>query len=148
METKIQKEYIDWGFGFPVRLRNVPMIKVRGIWTPKVDYNLLTKNVLIGLAFKSSRLTGSEIRFIRHHFEMTLEAFAKRFCVTHVAVLKWEKTQDEVTAMNWTTEKDIRLFVLASLSSKPIELAKLYSALESLPTGKSTSLIFDVKKIA
>jgi hypothetical protein len=29
METKIQKEYIDHGFGFPVRLTSVTMVKVR-----------------------------------------------------------------------------------------------------------------------
>lgn len=148
METKIQKEYLDYGFGFPVRLRNVPMVKVRGEWTPKVDYNLLTRNVLRGLAFKPSRLTGNEIKFIRQHFEMTLQVFAKRFCVTHVAVLKWEKMKDLSTVMNWTTEKDIRLSVLSKLSSKSSELAKLYSELENLPSEKASSLYFDIKEIA
>ena len=89
-ETKIQKEFIDTGFGFAVRLKNVPMIKVRGTWTPKINYNHLAEAVLHSLAFKSARLTGAEIKFIRTHFDMTLQEFAKRFCVTHVAVLKWE----------------------------------------------------------
>ena len=148
METKIQKEYIDNGFGFAVRLRNVPMIKVRGVWTPNIDYNLLTRTVLYALAYKPSRLTGNEIRFIRNHFEMTLQSFSKRFCVTHVAVLKWEKSKDHPTLMNWTTEKDIRLFILSKLSKSSSELAKLYLVLEELPKEKATTVNVDLQDAA
>jgi hypothetical protein len=90
------------------------MVKVRGVWTPKINYNEFAHVVLRVLAHKESRLTGNEIRFIRTYFKMTLQKFAKRFCVTHVAVLKWEKVKNQPTAMNWTTEKDIRLFVLST----------------------------------
>jgi hypothetical protein len=148
METKVQKELIDTGFGFPVKLTNVTMIKVRGNWTPKLDYNDLAISVLKALTHKDSRLTGSEIKFIRTHFEMTLQEFAKRFCVTHVAVMKWERTKASPTVMNWTTEKDIRLFVLSKLSVKASELALLYGELESLPKEKSAPLHLDAKYIA
>ena len=148
MEAKIQKEFIDTGLGFPIRLMNVPMIRVRGEWTPKVDYNELALRVLRALAHKPSRLMGSEIKFIRTHFEMTLQEFAKRFCVTHVGVLKWEKTKGQSTAMNWSTEKDIRLFVLTKLSSKADEVARLYDELEDLPVGKLEPIYLDAKKVA
>ena len=46
MERKIQKMFIDEGLGFKVRLFNVPMIKVRGSWTPHINYNELAKVVL------------------------------------------------------------------------------------------------------
>jgi hypothetical protein len=59
METKVQNEWIDTGFGFPVKLTNVTMIKVRGNWTPKLDYNALAINVLKALTHKHSRLTGT-----------------------------------------------------------------------------------------
>ncbi|KXK07126.1 MAG: hypothetical protein UZ03_NOB001000321 [Nitrospira sp. OLB3] len=116
METAIQKEFIDTGFGFPIHLINVPMVKVRGTWTPHINFNELAHVVLRALPRKASRLTGNEIKFIRTHFEMPLQTFAKRFCVTHVAVLKWEKAKNQPTAMSWTTEKDIRLFVLSKLA--------------------------------
>ena len=48
---------------------------------------------------------------------MTLQEFAKRFCVSHVAVIKWERANRVATAMNWTTEKDIRLFILCKLGA-------------------------------
>ncbi len=148
METKVQKEFIDTGFGFPVCLTNVPMVKVRGHWTPKVNYNDLATALLRALAHKESRLTGSEIKFIRTHFEMTLQEFAKRFCVTHVAVMKWEKSKDHATVMNWTTEKDIRMFVLTRLEAKAKELASLYNELQAEPEGKPEPIHLDAKKSA
>src|SRR5579863_765149 len=112
MKTRIEKEMIDTGFGFDVRLRNVPMIQIRGAWTPNINYKALAEAVLLLLSRKESRLTGHEMRFIRTHFEMTLQEFGRRFCVTHAAVLKWEKSKNKNTNMNWTTEKDVRLFIL------------------------------------
>jgi len=148
METKIQNEFVDSGFGFPVRLKNVPMIKIRGVWTPKINYNELAQALLHLLAFKSSRLTGAEIKFIRTHFEMTLQEFSKRFCVTHVAVLKWEKAKKQQTVMGWSIEKDIRLFVLSKLHVKSVLIAQLYTKLESKPSQKSAPLNLDVGEMA
>jgi hypothetical protein len=148
METKIQKEFIDTGFGFPIFLLNVPMVKVRKVWTPQLNLNDLALVVLRALAHKESRLTGAEISFIRNHFEMTLQEFSSRFCVSHVAVLKWEKMKNEATAMNWATEKDIRLFVLARLTAKAQEFKKLYGELEVLPNKPSKPLHLDAQYLA
>lgn len=148
MERKIQKSFVDRGFGFPVKLLNVPMMKIRGEWTPHIDYNGLAQWVLKALCSKQGRLTGNEIHFIRNQLEMTLQSFAKRFCVTHVAVLKWEKTKNHPTTMGWTTEKDIRLFVLSKLNADERELAKLYSELEEIRSEKASPVYLDAKKLA
>ncbi len=153
MDTKIElkkefKEFIDTGFGFPVRLLNVPMLKVRGVWTPAIDYNDLALKVLFGLAHKSSRLTGVEIKFIRTHFEKTLQQFAKLFCVSHVAVLKWEKAGRRATAMHWSTEKDIRLFILSNHVIKGQDFMQFYTNLQEEPPSKPTQLTLDAKKLA
>ena len=145
---KIQKPFIDHGFGFPVKLFHVPMIKVRGIWTPNIGYNRLSKAVLKALCEKSARLTGNEIRFIRLHFEMTLQGFAKRFSVSHVAVIKWEATKNHPTPMNWATEKDIRLFLLSKISSEPRDLASLYRRLEDRKEEKNKPLQLDLERLA
>jgi len=145
---KIQKSFIDYGFGFPVQLLNVPMIKVRGVWTPNIDYNLLTQAVLKVLCEKPSRLTGSEIRFIRLHFEMTLQEFAGRFSVSHAAVIKWEKMKNKPTSMNWATEKDIRLFLLSKINSKAKEFWALYEDLEEAKGNKHETIQLDVKCLA
>ena len=148
MEMKIQKEFIDTGFGFPVKLLNVPMVKVRGHWTPKINYNGFADAVLFELAQQPSRLTGSEVKFIRHRFEMTLQEFGKRFDVSHVAVLKWEKAGHKPTAMSWPAEKDLRLFILDQLRKKPQDLAKLYRELTNLPSDAHTSIRVDASGIA
>jgi len=147
MERKIQKQFIDEGFGFKVRLWNVPMIKVRGAWTPNINYNDLAKVVLLALCHKPARLTGAEVRFIRQQLGMTLQAFAGRFCVTHVAVIKWEKTGTKTTPMAWTTEKDLRLFTLSKLVSKPTEIARLYAELEKERAESGPSVEVDAKKM-
>jgi hypothetical protein len=147
METKVQKRFIDRGCGFPITLFNVPMVKVHGIWTPKINYNELALVVLRALAHKESRLTGDEVKFIRTYFELTLQMFAKRFCVTHVAALKWEKAHNQLTAMSWTTEKDIRLFILSNLAAKADELVHLYHELVLLPDRKPGPIHLDAKKL-
>ena len=147
MERKIQKLFIDKGFGFKVRLWNVPMIKVRGAWTPGINYNELAKVVLLALCHKPARLTGAEVRFVRQQLEMTLQAFATRFCVTHVAVIKWEKTGHKTTPMAWTTEKDLRLFILSKFAAKPTEIAKLYAELEKERADGGSSVEVDAKKM-
>jgi len=147
-KTKVQKTFIDVGFGFPVKLLNVPMIKVRGIWTPNIDYPHLTMAVLKSLCEKPARLTGDEIRFIRLHFEMTLQAFAKRFSVSHAAVIKWEKMKDKPTNMNWATEKDLRLFLLSKIRTKPKEFVERYKALEKATSEKKKIIQLDLNKLA
>ena len=145
MNTKIQKEYVDMGFGFPVYLQNVPMVKVRGVWTPKVNYKKLSEEVLKKLVFKDSRLTGNELKFIRQKFGKTLVEFGEMFYVTHPAVLKWEKQGDDFTNMNWVTEKDIRLSAFLLVSSKE-ELYEAYSELREERPNKTRRTKLDLKE--
>lgn len=149
MERKIKRVHIDHGFGFPVKLLNVPMAKIRGEWTPAINYNLLAEIVMKELCEKEGKLTGNEVRFIRQHFEMTLQQFAKRFGVTHPGVLKWEASKNKSTGMNWATEKDIRIFALLKLKSKSIEIVELYNFLEEVMTGgKAAEVRIDARKLA
>lgn len=132
--TKIVTEYIDRGFGFPVVIHNVTMVEIRGEWLPKINHAQLKDSVLRHLVIKQNFLTGNEIKFIRTAFEMTLEDFGKRFYVSHQAVMKWEDTKDSPTKMNWSTEKDIRLFIYKKLTDKG--LLEIYNKLEKKPDSK------------
>ncbi len=129
MKTKIQKKFIYHGFGFPVILQNVPMLKVRGIWTPNINYNALSKTLLRALALQPGRLTGSEVRFIRQSFELSLHPFAKRLGVAHPTVVKWENAKDEFARITWSTEKDLRLWVLRFLAVTDHDFVKGYEEL-------------------
>lgn len=132
MERKIKSHHIDHGCGFPIILINVPMIKVRGEWTPDINYNTLEKSVLLMLCHKPFKLTGDEIRFIRLYFEMTLQEFAKRFGVQHPTVVKWENFKNSSTNMSIGTEKDIRLFVIKELKGQR-SIGALYTELAQKP---------------
>jgi hypothetical protein len=145
---KIEKRFVYEGFGFPVVLRNVPMAKVRGAWTPMINYGALARAVLLALARKPARLTGNEIRFIRQHFEMTLSAFGARLDVSHPAVLKWEHAGDRPPALKWPLEKDIRLFTLDRLRARPAEFKALYESLGELANAPPRALELDAASAA
>lgn len=95
---------------------------------------------------KPSRLTGSEVHFIRLYSEMTLVQFAERFDVRHPAVLKWERTENHATGMNWTTEKDLRLFALTKLSPSAKKFVVVYEQLAEVASDKVQSIKIDCEK--
>lgn len=148
MQTKTHKKYIDHSLGFPVVLLNAPMIKVRGEWALHVNYKEYQETVLRVLAHKPSRLTGHEIQFVRKYFTMTVRAFADQFSIKHTAVLKWEKNGDSPTKMTWSTEKDIRLFVLDELEKQATEFRKLYRSLREVAEETTEPITVDGKNIA
>ena len=123
MERKIKKSFMYEGLGFPIKLMNVPMIKIRGIWTPEINYNLLRKNALFAICNSPYPITGNELSFIRKYFEMTLMDFGKCFGVTHAAVIKWEKTGGNFAKITPSIEACIRLFVMQKIA-KDNELLK------------------------
>jgi DNA-binding transcriptional regulator YiaG len=146
MKKKIQKVYEDHGFGFPVTLLNVPMTEVRGEWTPDVNQAELQKLVIQALALSPSRLTGSELHFIRLYAGMTLVQFANRLDVTHPAVLKWEKKGDKGTGMIWSTEKDIRLFALRKINAGRGQFMDAYNELEHVFPDSHRQIKIDLEK--
>ena len=149
MERKVVKFFNDPGFGFKVKILNAPMVKLRGEWVLDLDQNKLQISLLEALAHKPFRLTGNEIRFIRNYFELTLKGLGERFDISHVAVLKWEKSGNRGTDMNWPTEKDIRLFIISKIQKKPEMLLLIYRELEAvIQTTKMIPVEVDAKKVA
>ena len=151
MEEKIQDQLIDYGCGFPILLRHVPMVKIDGKWVPNINYNKLEKIVSMMLCHKQAKLTGHEIRFIRLYLGMTLDSFAKRFGVKHPTVIKWENFKDKRTNMSLGTEKDIRLCLISNLTDEK-QISSLYIELTTFPLSlmkqESIELDLDLNKIA
>ncbi len=146
MARAVRSRFVLWGFGFPVTLLKVPMIRIWGDWTPDVDYKDLQHALLAKLVLRKSPLTGLEVRFIRHAFKLTLQAFALRFGVTHPAVIKWEQAGNRKTGMTWTTEKDLRLAIIEHQGGTPAEFLAAYQALRMRPsaTGRREMLTLHV----
>lgn len=145
-KNKIQKTYIDYGFGFPVQIINAPLLQVRGAWCLDLNFEKYERAVLMALAFKAGRLTGNEIKFVRNYYQMNLKNFGERFGnVAHSAVIKWEKFSDSPTNMNWACEKDIRLHIISEI--KPQSLAKLYFELEKIASARNSKIKLEVEQI-
>ncbi len=145
-QTKIQKTYVDYGFGFPVKLLNAPLKKIQKEWVLDLNFEKYEKAILLAVALKSSRLSGNEIRFIRHSFEMDLKAFGKRFGdVAHSAVIKWEKCGDLPTQMNWATEKDMRLAIVDKI--KPKIFRKVYGEFKDVLPRKAQRLQLEAEEL-
>jgi len=99
MATRIEKNFLDRGFGVPVLFESVTLLKTGDEWTLSINYAAVEAALIGAIPDKRARLTGNEVRFIRLHFEMTLTEFGKRFGVSHAAVKKWESQQDGPTKM-------------------------------------------------
>lgn len=135
--TRTEADYEDRGFGFPVLLRKVAIATIDGEDVPLIDYDVLEQALIEYLPHIETRLTGNHVRFIRQHFQMTLRAFGERFGVAHPCVIKWEKKGDKATGMAWSTEKDMRLFVLFKLGKPAKRFAGLYEDLaEKRPVAR------------
>lgn len=151
MKKKRQKRFEYNGFGFPVVLMNVPMIKAMGVWTPHINYNKLQKLLLIALAHKPAPLTGNEVRFIRKYFEKNMEEFGKYFGITHAAVSKWENKKNRPVNTDINTEICLRLFILDHLQVSDEDFRRVYKEVAQQDISKIKKidiepLFFDAEK--
>lgn len=146
---KKTKTIVYNGLGFPIRLINVPMRKAYGEWLLDINFNQLQVVVLLMLAKQTTPLSGREITFIRHYFDMSTIEFGKLLGATHVAVLKWER---EERRMNANTEIFLRLYILNRLNVTDKEFRKIYLTFKPEVISKrladNTLLEIDADKIA
>lgn len=133
MKDKKIDTFIYEGFGFPIKLINVPMKKMIGEWVIDVDFNRLQLAVLRRLLYKPTPLNGSELRFIRKFLGMSMTDFGKIFGVSHVAVVKWESSKTRVSP---STDIYIRLYVLDYQRVKDKEFRGLYNTISPVSLSK------------
>ncbi len=128
------------GLGFPIKLIGVSMKNMCGEWVIDIDMMELQLVVLRYLAYKPTRLTKYELRFIRKFLVLTTSDFGKLFGVTHAAVLQWENGKRRLTP---STEFCIRLRILSHLHAKDKEFRNLYNtvSLEKLSQGESKKIV-------
>lgn len=124
MERK-KETFIYEGLGFPLELIDTPMKKVYGEWIIDVDMNELQKFVFKGLIHKPYPLTGKEMRFMRKFLGMSTTEFGVNLGVTHATVVKWEKEQAKVGAIQ---ETYIRMFLFECLNDA--EILELYKEIK------------------
>ncbi len=89
-------EYL--GIGFPITLKDVEFVQIRGNWHPKINVQKVAGEAFHRFLKKApkSPLTGNEIKFIRVYLNMSKQALGKRLNVAHTTVLRWERAGDKL----------------------------------------------------
>jgi DNA-binding transcriptional regulator YiaG len=128
----VRKNVIDHSLGFQVALQGIPVIEKPYGEIPLIDSAAYQRSAARALAEKPARLTGSEVRFLRLHHELTYQAMATLLGVTYLAVKKWEACKDDPTAMAWATEVMLRGYVLIKQNLPP---ARVVAALRRFYNG-------------
>lgn len=125
IETKTKNNYIYKGLGFPVILSVATFRMIHGKWLLKINVKNTANIVFKALPEKPSGLTGAEIRFARTHMEMSKRGFAEHLNVSHTAVNKWEKSDQNKAQMDLLSEVALRSFIKLQASSDK-EFARFY----------------------
>ena len=75
-----------------------------------LDFDKVAAEVFPLVISKKGRLTGGEIKFIRHYLSMNQSAFAEAMGLSdHSTVSRWEKAANKITRMDLHTESIIRM---------------------------------------
>lgn len=106
---KKEKQLVFNGLGFPITLMSPQYKEVRGETVLDIDYDRLQLTAFEGLLHKPTSFSGAELKFIRHHMEMTQNTFADFLGVDRSVVGKWEAADLEWTRMNIATETMVRI---------------------------------------
>lgn len=88
---EVVKEFIYEGFGFPVKLYNVILIKDRDYTYPLIALNDLMFKVATALIIRNEKLSGAKLKFLRKFCNKSLDDFAKILEVSKTTILNWEK---------------------------------------------------------
>jgi DNA-binding transcriptional regulator YiaG len=126
MKNRKKTTFVFQGFGFPIKLIDVPIRKVLGHWVIDIEMGKLEIVVLQALIYRPTLLNGDELRFIRKYLSMTTSEFGKLFGVSHVAVVKWESGKTHTSP---STEICVRLHVLNHLRAMDKDFRHLYNTL-------------------
>jgi len=129
------------GFGFPVILLNVPVKVEYGDEIPDINFKRMQEQLFQALLLKPSSLSGAEVKFLRHHLELTQDQFAKILKVERSLISKWEGKDLKVTGMSSHIEIFLRL-KLAKLKDQNIDrdFAVIEPATATKTVGKPVEL--------
>jgi DNA-binding transcriptional regulator YiaG len=133
--------------GFPIKLINCPHITVEGELVPDVHYEQLEEFMFMVLPFKTTRLSGAELKFIRHHLDKTQEQFARWLEDEADAstISKWEKQDLKPTGMLDSMERSLRMqlivHVLKQHRRKTLPVLIMEKITASIATKKSEPLV-------
>lgn len=131
----------EWnGFGFPIIFDSLPAIELRGELVPDVDWTKIALPVVIYICVaQDMALSGNQVKFIRHHLNMSMRDFAKFLGVTHQSVMRWEKKGKSAAQIEEHTEFVLKLKVLKELHSAMKVINQAVQKVEEVGRQNQTS---------
>lgn len=142
----MQARYPYYGLGFLVNILNVPMMEIDGEWVPDIDFNRVENDMAYAVPLKPVELTGAEVHFLRRHLGWTMDELAGKLGVTRQCIVKWEKTRDSSTKMDFANEKLFRMLVLNALGVKPAMFQKAFDALYRKEKASTKTYELDMRR--
>jgi len=130
--------------GFPIKLKDWPHIESDGELVPNVNYAKLEEMMFQILPVKRTRLSGAELKFIRHHLDKTQKQFAKWLQdeTDDSTISKWESADLEPTGMAKSMERSLRMQLLAlrleNSRRQTIKLTDIMTQLTNSISGNSS----------
>lgn len=113
--TKIVRQYVYEGLGFPIILRNIKVFKSRGLWVPDVDYNELQAEVAKNIATHLHCITGNQLRFLRLHLGYNAYGLAMKMGVHPSQICRWEKAKENEIVMSMKSRSKLMKYFRAKI---------------------------------
>jgi len=92
------------GFLFPVQVENAPHREIFGEMVLDINHKDLHQAVLTRLVFKRGRMTGNELRYLRHSFALDKERFSRLIQYSVSRIDEWESKGNEPIYMPISVE--------------------------------------------
>lgn len=134
------KNYQWNGFGFPVIFSELPAVKLQDELVPDVDFSQFAKPLIqIMCAKQLAPFSGNQVKFIRHHLQMSLRDFAKFMNVTHQSVMRWENKSKSAARIDVNMEIVLRLKILKKLGSDAVAIEEVVEKAQHTEELKPTT---------
>jgi DNA-binding transcriptional regulator YiaG len=122
-ESKIAKNFIYGGLGFPVIFRTVEVKEVMGEWVPNINHRKLQDEAFLSLLGAGFKFTGAHLSFVRHYMGLKQEELGQRLGLSgHSMVSKWEKKKAAATGMSSAVETGVRILMHEYLNKSQIPI--------------------------
>ena len=115
MKTKkiktLLQEYVYEELGFPILLKDVPLVQERGYEYPLINHNRVMLQAAFSLVTNHQRLDGARLKFVRKFMHKSLDQFADILGdVSKSTIHGWEKEKTKICPL---TNEKIRKVYLA-----------------------------------
>ncbi|MCX6109844.1 MAG: hypothetical protein NTZ90_09620 [Proteobacteria bacterium] len=122
-DTKVAKNFIYGGLGFPVIFRTVEVKELMGELVPNMNHRKLQDAVFLALLGAGFKFTGAHLSFVRHYMGLKQEDLGQKLGLSgHSMVSKWEKKKAAATGMSGAIEAGVRILMHEYLNKSQIPI--------------------------